>query len=197
MPTAATSALNSCPGGSLAQPSTTSYRNSPVPRIMPSRGSEIVGEVLVRRDGPAREPEPERLGREHLDLPSILLEAVRMEVLAHHGGGVLELGFQPWRRVREAALRGAEAIVGGAEGLGEAPGDPAVGLPDLAPQHDEVLRRKRAGPPEVVLLDLAEVGEQPGERAVARMVGDRARRAVDRLQLTSDEHVRQRAARRR
>jgi hypothetical protein len=60
-----------------------------------------------------------RLAGEHVDLRPVLLEPVRMEVLAHDGLGVLELGLEPRRRVGEAFLRRGEDLVGFAERLGE------------------------------------------------------------------------------
>ena len=116
-----------------------------------------------------------------------------MEVLAHHGVRVLELRLEPRRGVREAPLRRGEAVVGGDEGVGEALGDPPVGFPRLAPEHDQVLGRKGAGLAEVLLLDGAEVREEAGDGARAGVVGLRARRAVDRLQLAGDQQVGQRA----
>src|SRR5262249_23156121 len=73
-----------------------------------------------------------------------LLEPIRMKVLAHDRGGILELSLEPRRGVREALLGGGEVVVGGTERLCQTRGDPPVGLPRLAPQHDEVLRGKGA-----------------------------------------------------
>src|SRR5262245_44133354 len=98
-----------------------------------------------------------------------------MKVLAHHGDRVLELRLEPWRRVWEAALRGGEAVVAGDECLGEALGDPLVRFPGLPAQHHQMLGGKRAGLPEVLLLDTAEVREQPRDRTIDRTVGLRAR----------------------
>src|SRR6266851_9841593 len=159
-----------------------------------SASLEIVREILFRRDLAARETQPEGLTRERLDLRSVALESVRVEVLAHHGRGVLELGLQPWRSVREALLGRGEAVVGGAERLGEALGDPRVCLPGLASDDDQMLGRKRARLAKVLLLDRTEVREQAGDGSALGMVGLRARRTVDGLQLPGDQHVRQRPA---
>src|SRR5262249_12792905 len=132
IPTAATSALNSRPGGSFAQSSTTSYRYAPEPRITgfaTSASLEIVREVFLRRDPAAGQPQPVRLPGKRLDLRAVALEPVGMEILTHHGHGILELGLEPWSRVGEALLRRGEAIVGGDERLGQALGDPPVLLP--------------------------------------------------------------------
>src|SRR5712692_3181550 len=102
---------------------------------------KVVREILVGRDPAARQAELERLAGERIDLRSVALESVRMEVLAHHGHRVLELGLQPRRGVRKSLLCGGEAVVGGAERLGEAPGDPPGGLPGLAPDHDAMQRK--------------------------------------------------------
>src|SRR5215467_4742411 len=67
-------------------------------------GGEEIGEVLVGRDLAARQAEAEGLGGEHLDLGAVLLEAVRVEVVAHHGRRLLELRLEPWRRVGEPLL---------------------------------------------------------------------------------------------
>src|SRR5687767_11336594 len=122
----------------------------------PSRGQEV-REVVLGRDLSTRETEAEGLGREHLDLRAVPLEAIWVEVVAHHGGGLLELRLQPWRGVREPLLGRGEAVVAGNERLGEAPGDPWVRLPRLAPDDDEVLRWERPGRDEVLALDSAEV----------------------------------------
>src|SRR5882762_7071374 len=87
---------------------------------------EIVREILFRRDVAARQTQPEGLTGERLDLRSVALESVRVKVLTHHGHGVLELCLEPGRGVGEALLGRGEAIVGGAERLGEALGDPLV-----------------------------------------------------------------------
>jgi hypothetical protein len=118
----------------------------------------------------ARQAQPEGLAGEHLNLRSVPLQSVRVEVLAHHGHRVLELSLQPRRGVRESLLRRGEAIVGGDERLGEAPGDPPVRLPDFTPDDDQMLRRKRAGLAKVLLLDLAEVREQPRDGNLVRRV---------------------------
>src|SRR5262249_49744044 len=97
---------------------------------------EIIREVILGCDLSARQPEPERLSGERVDLRSVALEPVWMKVLAHHGCRVLELGLEPRRRVRKALLRSGEAVVGGAEGIGETLRDEAIGLPRLAAQHD-------------------------------------------------------------
>src|SRR5262245_8331534 len=89
---------------------------------------EIIREVILGRDLSAGQPEPERLGGERVDLRSVALEPVSMEVLAHHGRRVLEPGLEPRGRVRKALLRGGEAVVGGAERLRQALGDEAIGL---------------------------------------------------------------------
>src|SRR5207245_11401247 len=94
-----------------------------------------------------------------------------MEVLAHHGRRVLELGLEPRRRVRESPLRRGEAVVGGAERLGKAPRDPPVRLPRFAPKYDQVLRGERARLQKVLLLDQAKVGEQADDRSRPWMVG--------------------------
>src|SRR5262245_50708160 len=94
-------------------------------------GGEEVGEVLLGRDLPARQAEAEGLGGEHVDLRAVLLEAVRVEVVAHHGRRLLELRLEPRRRVGEPLLGGGEAVVARDESLGEAPGDPRVRLPRL------------------------------------------------------------------
>src|SRR5258705_13275394 len=109
-----------------------------------STSLEVVRKVFLGRDLTARQPEAKRLARERLDLRPVSLEPLRVEVLAHDGRRVLELGFEPRRRVRKSLLRGGEAIVGGAEGLGEALRDPALRLPPLAPEDDQVLRRGSA-----------------------------------------------------
>src|SRR6266540_909184 len=153
--------------------------------VTESTSSEIVRELLLRRDSAARQAQPERLVGKRLDLRSVALESVRVEVLAHHGHGVLELGFQPRRGVRKPFLCRREAIVGGTERLGEAPGDPPVRLPGLAPDDDQMLRGKRAGFEEVLLLDVAKVREQPDDRTRPGMVGSGPRRTVDRLDRKS------------
>src|SRR6266850_7103361 len=125
-----------------------------------STSLEVVREVFLGRDLTARQAEPKCLSGERVDLRPVALEPVGMEVLAHHGHRVLELGLEPRRRVRKSLLRSGEAIVGGAEGLGEALRDPAIRLPRLAPEDDQVLRRERAGLEKVFLLDQAKVREQ-------------------------------------
>src|SRR5882672_4267302 len=127
-----------------------------------SASLEIVREILFRRDLAARQAQPEGLTREHLDLRPVALEAIRVEILTHHGHGVLELGLEPGRSVGEPLLGRGEAIVGGAERLGEALGDPWVRLPGLASDNDQMLGRKRARLAKVLLLDGTEVREQAG-----------------------------------
>src|SRR5438093_2009748 len=117
-----------------------------------SASLEVVREVFLDRDPTTRQTEPKRLPGERVDLRSVALEPVGVEVLAHHGRGVFELGLEPRRRVRKPLLRGGEAIVGGAERLGEALRDPAIRLPRLAPEDDQVLRRERPGLEKVLLL---------------------------------------------
>src|SRR5262245_39598338 len=114
-------------------------------------GRQEIGEVLLRGDLLAGDAKTESLGREHVLLRAVPLEAVGMEVLAHGRRGVLELGLEPRRGVREAALCRGERVVGGDEGVGEAAGDPAVRLERLPAQHDQVLGWKRAGLAEVPL----------------------------------------------
>src|SRR5215471_15958845 len=155
---------------------------------------EEVREVVLGRDRPTDQPEAQGLRGEYLDLGAILLESVRVEIVPHYGGRVLELGLEPRRRVREALLRRGEALVGRDERFGEAPRDPAVRLPDLAPDNDEVLRGKRPRSAEVVLLDGAELREEPDEPPGRGVVGLRPRRAVDRLELAGPQHVRERPA---
>src|SRR5438067_2001957 len=164
--------------------------------VISSRG-EIVREILIGSDAAARQAQPERLAGEHVDLSAIALEPVRMKVVAHHRGRGLQLCFQPWRRVRKSLLCGGEAVVRRDEGLGKTFRDPAIGVPDFAPQDDQVLGRERARRAEVLLLDLATIWEEADERSALDMVGLRARRAVDRLQLAGDQHLRQRTALRR
>src|SRR5215470_15797397 len=106
-----------------------------------------------------------------------------MKILAHDRGRRLQLGLEPRRGVWKALLSSGEAVVGGDERLREALGDPSVRFPDLPPQHDEMLRRKRARPAEVLLLDLSELRKQASDRSSAWTIGLRTRRAVDRLQL--------------
>jgi len=65
----------------------------------------------------------------------------------------------------------------------------AIRLPRLAPEDDQVLRRERAGLEKVFLLDQAKVREQAQDRACSRVVGRRARRAVDGVELAGDQHV--------
>src|SRR5882724_5704985 len=142
---------------------------------------EIVREILFRRDVAARQTQPEGLTGERLDLRSVALESVRVKVLTHHGHGVLELCLEPGRGVGEALLGRGEAIVGGAERLGEALGDPLVRLPGLASDDHQMLRRKRAGLAKVLLLDVAEVREQAGDGSALGTISLRARRTVDRL----------------
>src|SRR5688572_23476595 len=86
----------------------------PARRRSLSRGQEV-REVVLGRDLPARETEAEGLGREHLDLRAVPLEPIWVEVVAHHGGGLLELRLQPWRGVREPLLGRGEAVVAGNE----------------------------------------------------------------------------------
>src|SRR6267143_5115891 len=143
---------------------------------------EIVREILFRRDVAARQTQPEGLTGERLDLRSVALESVRVKVLTHHGHGVLELCLEPGRGVGEALLGRGEAIVGGAERLGEALGDPRVRLPGFASDDDQMLGRKRARPAKVLLLDGTKIREQARDGPARRMISLRARRAVDRLQ---------------
>src|SRR5256885_12943130 len=146
-----------------------------------STSLQVVREILVRGDAAARQAQPERLAGEHVDLPSVLLDPMRMKVLTHHGDRGLELGLEPGRGVRKPVLGWGEAIVGGAERLGEALRDPSVRLPRFAPDDDQMLRRKRAGVAEVRLLDCTEVREEAGHRPRAGMIGLWTRRAVDGL----------------
>ena len=60
-----------------------------------------------------------------------------------------------------------------------------------------MLRWEHAGIGEILPLDRPELRYQPHDRSVRRMVPSRAGRAVDRVQLTLQQHVRQRPARRR
>src|SRR6267143_7303703 len=150
---------------------------------IPSTSLQVVREILVCGDAATRQTQPERLAGEHVDLPSVPLDSMRMKVLTHDGDRGLELGLEPRRGVRKPLLGRGEAIVGGAERLGEALCDPSVRLPLFAPDDDQMLRRKRAGVAEVLLLDRAEIREEADHRARAGMIGLRTRRAVDGLQL--------------
>src|SRR5437016_14056540 len=153
-----------------------------------SASLEIVREILFRRDLTARQAQPEGLSRECLDLAPVALESVRVEILTHDGHGVLELGLKPRRGVGEALLGRGEAVVGGAERLGEALGDPRVRLPGLASDDDQMLGRKRARPAKVLLLDGTKVREQARDGPARGMISLRARRAVERLQLPGGAH---------
>src|SRR2546427_1972143 len=135
-----------------------------------SASLEIVREILFRRDLTARQAQPEGLARECLDLRPVALESVRVEILTHDGHGVLELGLQPRRGVGEALLGRGEAVVGGAERLGEALGDPRVRLPGLAPDDDQLLGRKPARPANGPLPDGTKCREQARAGPAAALI---------------------------
>src|SRR5437762_386499 len=80
-----------------------------------STSLQVVREILVRGDAAARQAQPERLAGEHVDLPSVLLDSIRMKVLTHDGHRGLELGLEPRRGVRKPVLGLGDAIVCGAD----------------------------------------------------------------------------------
>src|ERR1700758_757782 len=118
---------------------------------------------------------------EGFDRFSVLLKPVGVKVGAHQRLGLFELDIEPRGDVREPALRGGKLVVAANERLGQAVRKPFLALPDIAAQDHEVLRREAAGPPEIVALDRADVGKEPDDWAVDRVVTLRPRRAIDRV----------------
>src|SRR5271170_1698311 len=60
-----------------------------------------LGKVFLRRNAPVDDADVERLVGEDLDGAAVFLEAVGMEVGAHHCLGFLQFGFEPGRDVRK------------------------------------------------------------------------------------------------
>ena len=129
-----------------------------------SSGIEELGEIFAGRDRAADDAEVIGLAAEDLNRVAIFVEPIGVEVLAHQRFGLLELGIEPRADIRELALRCGELVVAADKGVGQVARDPFVPLPDLAAQDDQVLRRKAAGPAEVVALDRPDVGKR-------RMIG--------------------------
>ena len=137
---------------------------------------------------PADDAEFMRLPAKHIDHARFARTRTG-GILAHQRLGLLQLRIEPGRGVGERTLRLAEHLVARQERVGQAAGDPLVRLPDRAPQHDQVLRREHAGLPEIVAFDRTDIGEQPQDRAIDRMIAARPRRAQHRVQFAVDQHL--------
>src|SRR6266478_4633426 len=92
---------------------------------------QVFGEIFFRRDQAADDPELVGLPAEDVDRLTVLFEPVGVEIRAHDGFGLFELGIEPGRDIREIALRRRKLVVATDKGVGRVAGIPLARFPYL------------------------------------------------------------------
>ena len=125
----------------------------------------------------------------YLDCLAVSVVAIGMEIGTHQRLDLLQFSIEPRLGIRKGSLRPGERLGAADERIAQRASDPSVLLPDLAPQHDQVLWRKDASGKEIITFDPANVGKKAKNRSISRVIASRPRWAGDRVQITVDQHL--------